>query len=217
MKMYLCAQSELFELHQCFKSANPTAGAEAWIGTKKSKRINLSLQSDTQWKSCRTNDSFISALQQRWTRQMIGVQTGSSGPRFSYSSMDKCHRQHLGRCWGAWRCFFGKSDSIWQCVFSPPHHPSRLYPFSPNILPEHPSIPLNQQCLLWVPTCHFFFNGFTPRGAMSVIVISLSLSLSLWERFVVLRLILHSSETQCAIYAHSAEASWLQLWSWCTD
>lgn len=47
MKMYLCAQLELSELHQHFKSANPTAGA-ALNRSEKRKSINLSPQSDTQ-------------------------------------------------------------------------------------------------------------------------------------------------------------------------
>lgn len=128
MKMYLCAQSELSELHQHFKSANPTAGAML-NRSEKRKNINLSLQSDMQWKHCSTNDSFISP---RWAGLRIGVQTGSSWLCFSHNSMDKCHSQRSGRYWGTWRGSFAESDSIWQCAFSPPYWASSPL-FSPSL------------------------------------------------------------------------------------
>lgn len=162
MKMYLSVQSELSELHQRSKSANPTMGAML-NRSKKGKSINLSLQSDTEWESPCTNDSFISAKRLRWASRMIGVQTGSSSLCFSHSSIDKCQSQHSGRCWGAWRCSLGESDSIWQCAFSPPYPPSCFHPCHLNS-PSHPSIPLNQHCLLLVPTCFpFFFTTRLPK------------------------------------------------------
>lgn len=77
------------------------------------------------WKRRTMNDSFISARLLRRAGQRIGVQTGSSGLRFSHCSVDKCHSQRSGRCWGTWRTFAG-SDSVWQCAFSLPYHPPHL-------------------------------------------------------------------------------------------
>lgn len=216
MKMYLRVQLELSELHQRFKSANPTAGDQFWIGAGKGKRINLSLQSDTQWKSLSTNDSFISALQLRWARQMIGVQTGSSGLRFSHRSMDKCHRQRSGRCWGAWRCSFGKSDRIWQCAFSPPHYPRWLLFFPskhpPPLISSH--TPKSAVFVVSPNTPHFSSQLSSQRTRRAWCLSSLSVSLSL-SLSVVLRLILPSSETWCMCIC-STEAHQLQLWR-CAD
>lgn len=95
---------------------------------------------------------------------------------------------------GLWRCSFRKSDGIWQCAFSPPYHPPRLGSC-------HPFIPLNQQCLLWVPTHLTFLHCSPPRGPKDPSVCHRYQPLSLSQETVWCgSKVNFSSETGCCVW-----------------
>lgn len=199
MKMYLRAQSES-EVHQHFKSANPTAGAAA-NGSKKKGKASISRHRVTHteraapWMTASfqhsRRDGPVRGLVFRqarlacalviaaWINVIVSAQAGAEGldvvplPRVIVS------------------------DNV-------------LFHLHTTLLTSvHPFIPLNHQCLLWVPTHLTFLHCSPSRGRREPHVCHCYQLLSRRRRFdVILGLILPQRLDLCV---NSVKAFWPQM------